>query len=209
PLWRKKPRCLEFGSGAGFPFAVEETMDIASFPMVRQDGTPAYASDLKGKTVAFYFSAHWCPPCRGFTPVLRKFYETLKARGENIEIVFFSSDKDPASFTEYFKNDHGPWLAVAFGSPEIQQVAKHYQVRGIPHLVVVNAKGECVVTGDEARGHVGNAKSEADVLEAFRHWKNAAGDWRESAGTALGAAPQPASAPAPAPPADGPGAAPA
>ncbi len=27
------------------------------------------------KIVAFYFSAHWCPPCRGFTPVLKKFYE--------------------------------------------------------------------------------------------------------------------------------------
>ena len=25
--------------------------------------------------VCFYFSAHWCPPCRGFTPVLKKFYE--------------------------------------------------------------------------------------------------------------------------------------
>ena len=24
--------------------------------------------------ICFYFSAHWCPPCRQFTPVLADFY---------------------------------------------------------------------------------------------------------------------------------------
>lgn len=29
------------------------------------------AEHLKDKVVVLYFSAHWCPPCRQFTPVLK------------------------------------------------------------------------------------------------------------------------------------------
>jgi len=34
--------------------------------------------------VAIYFSAHWCPPCRGFTPVFATKYEKLKEAGKKI-----------------------------------------------------------------------------------------------------------------------------
>ena len=37
-----------------------------------KDGKPVNAAEhLKDKVVALYFSAHWCPPCRQFTPVLK------------------------------------------------------------------------------------------------------------------------------------------
>jgi thiol-disulfide isomerase/thioredoxin len=28
--------------------------------------------------VLYYFSAHWCPPCRQFTPLLKDFYEEVR-----------------------------------------------------------------------------------------------------------------------------------
>jgi len=36
--------------------------------------------------VCFYFSAHWCPPCRGFTPILKTFYE-VKCTEDNKTII--------------------------------------------------------------------------------------------------------------------------
>ena len=32
---------------------------------------------LKDKVVGIYFSAHWCPPCRSFTPELVKSYKNV------------------------------------------------------------------------------------------------------------------------------------
>lgn len=65
----------------------------------------------ENKTVGLYFSAHWCPPCRGFTPKLAEFYKKLHAE-KNFEIVFVSSDKNEGEFQEYYKEM--PWLALPY-----------------------------------------------------------------------------------------------
>ena len=50
------------------------------------DGAHQGGNDLAGWVVGLYFSAHWCPPCRGFTPQLANYYASnLKAKG--LEIV--------------------------------------------------------------------------------------------------------------------------
>ena len=45
--------------------------------LIKSDGTSVSAeAALEGKDlVLFYFSAHWCPPCRQFTPLLKDFYD--------------------------------------------------------------------------------------------------------------------------------------
>ena len=39
--------------------------------VITKEGNKALADVLEGyKLYAIYFSAHWCPPCRNFTPML-------------------------------------------------------------------------------------------------------------------------------------------
>lgn len=83
---------------------------------------PQCSVPFQGKLVAIYFSAHWCPPCRNFTPVLKQFYEQVIAAGEAFEIVFVSFDRSEQDLSNYLKESHGDWLYVPFGSPHIQSV---------------------------------------------------------------------------------------
>ena len=62
--------------------------------------------------VAIYFSAHWCPPCKRFTPELAKFYDAANENGKSVEIVFVSMDQNEEAFGKYYKLM--PWLAVPF-----------------------------------------------------------------------------------------------
>jgi len=111
------------------------------------------ADALAGKkVVGIYFSAHWCPPCRTFTPVLKDFYEALVEQGCELEMVFVSSDRSQADMAAYMTEAHGDWLAVPHGSPAAQQLSSQFQVSGIPTLVFLRADG--TVVEREGRGLV-------------------------------------------------------
>jgi len=100
---------------------------------------------LTGKVVALYFSAHWCGPCRGFTPKLAGAYKTMVAAGKPFEIVFVSSDKDEESFDDYFADM--PWKALPFSERDLKgQLSKKYKVRGIPTLVILDENGKTLTT---------------------------------------------------------------
>lgn len=104
---------------------------------------------LAGKQrVGIYFSAHWCPPCRGYTPLLAEKYEELVGGGTPLEIVFASSDRDEPSFREYFASM--PWLALPFDFGAQQRLSQQFGVRGIPSLVILDA-GAGTVTLDGRR----------------------------------------------------------
>jgi len=111
----------------------------------------------EGGVVALYFSAHWCPPCRGFTPKLVEFYNKVKAteNGAKFELVFISSDRDEASFTEYY--NEMPWLSLPFALRDQKNtISSKFKVQGIPTLIfldamtgdVINKQGREIVQND-------------------------------------------------------------
>jgi len=117
--------------------------------LLSKEGSVSTKDALAGKkAIALYFSAHWCPPCRGFTPQLAQGYSAhLKAKG--LEVVFVSSDRDEESFKEYF--GEMPWLALPYEARDLKNsLSKKYKVRGIPSLVVIDGAGETITTDGRA-----------------------------------------------------------
>lgn len=107
-------------------------------PLVDKSGAEVDAeAALAGKVTMVYFSAHWCPPCRGFTPVLVDAYNKLKAAGKAVECVFVSGDKDDKQFNEYL--DEMPWLAVPRSDAKrIAALNQVFEVDGIPSLIILD-----------------------------------------------------------------------
>jgi len=122
--------------------------------------------------VFIYFSAHWCPPCRGFTPKWAENYKALKAAGKKFDCVFASSDKDEEAFNGYYKEM--PWLALPFSERKTKAaLAEEYECSGIPHLVVLDKKGNVVTLNGRA------GVSSADFVEDFPYLPKACYDVAE------------------------------
>ena len=113
-------------------------------------------SVLSGKTVGIYFSAHWCPPCRSFTPNLVKFRDKNK---KNFEVVFVSSDRDESAQMKYMKETYMKWYTLPHRSEAANALKKKFEIRGIPSLIIVSEDGKTITKN--GRGDVSSNPSGA------------------------------------------------
>ncbi|KAI5352327.1 hypothetical protein L3X38_005218 [Prunus dulcis] len=118
--------------------------------VIGKGGTEIPVSDLVGKNILLYFSAHWCPPCRAFLPKLLEAYHKIKAKDDAFEVIFISSDRDQGAFDEFFSGM--PWLALPFGDSRKASLSRRFKVQGIPMLIAIGPTGQTVTK--EARNLV-------------------------------------------------------
>lgn len=99
--------------------------------------------------IGLYFSAHWCGPCRRFTPKLAELYKACEADGKKFKVVFLSSDSNQEAFDEYFKEM--PWYALEYKNRELKETLSNiFEVKGIPTLVLLKSDGtEMTTTGGQ------------------------------------------------------------
>ncbi len=108
----------------------------------------SFASMAKGKKyVIIDFWASWCAPCRKAVPALKSFY--AEHSGE-VEIISVSIDKKDADWVKANREENFPWHSFL----DRQELAKAYQVKAIPAMFLLDAKGTVVaenVSLDEIR----------------------------------------------------------
>jgi nucleoredoxin len=117
---------------------------LPNIEKLRKGDSEVDVKSLDGKAVFFYFSASWCPSCRGFTPQLLEFYEKFHEQ-KNFEVVFCTWDEEEDDFDGYYAKM--PWLAVPFAQNEVvQKLSKHFNIETIPTLIGVDANSGDVIT---------------------------------------------------------------
>ncbi|UJR12294.1 hypothetical protein I4U23_017005 [Adineta vaga] len=128
-------------------------------------GTNNYiaTSRLHGKIIGLYFSGHWCPPSRSFTPKLveafKSIYNNVK---DKFDIVFLSWDRDQNAFDHYYQEM--PWKALPFSDRTRERTLREkFNVTGIPCLIVLSSTCE-ILTSE------GVAEVNTNGADAIRRW---------------------------------------
>ena len=121
-------------------------------PLLDEAGAPCDVSALRGKRVAFYFSAGWCPMCTSFEPSLLQYKAAAEAAGNPVSIIYVPSDRNATDAARRCKAMG--FLQVPFD--EAASLKKQYNVwagaesfqfgmgrrSGVPALVVLDEQVE-------------------------------------------------------------------
>jgi nucleoredoxin len=98
----------------------------------------------KKKLIGLYFSAHWCGPCRKFTPKLVAYYNKIAAAHPEFEVLFVSNDKSAGAMEGYMRDDQMPWPAMTYDKIVGNAALLKYFGGSIPCLVVVDENGKVI-----------------------------------------------------------------
>ena len=115
------------------------------------------------KYVGLFFSAEWCPPCQLMMRPLKNFYTDANLEKRQFEIVFVSKDTKKEEWFDHYKQM--PWLSLAYDSPKINELQKHFGIVGIPALIILEAKTGFVVQTK------GRKDLKEDVKGVFEQWQ--------------------------------------
>lgn len=117
----------------------------------------------KKKFILYYFSAHWCPPCRKFTPQLVEYYNRVESGHPEFEVVFYSFDKSAPEMEQYMRDSNMPWPAIDYDKRNEKKELLTAAGNGIPSLVLVEASGKLISRSFDGEKYLGPNKVLADL----------------------------------------------
>lgn len=110
------------------------------------EGTEFKLSDYRGQVVLLYFWGDWCPPCRALNPKLNEIVADNAERP--FVIVGVNSDRDPAVVQTLLRDEKISWRSF---QDHDQKISGQWDVNGFPSLVLIDASGNIVESGNSMR----------------------------------------------------------
>ncbi len=154
------------------PAGATPILDALKSKLVRcHDGTTSRVDGAeleKKKYVALYYSAHWCGPCRKFTPSLVDYYNRVAAAHPDLEIIFISADRSRFGWETYIRETKMPWLAVDYDQLAGLAGVRDLGGKSIPSLLVLDSRGRIVASSYDGEKYLGpqNALTALDQIFA-------------------------------------------
>ncbi len=105
------------------------------FSLTALDGSTFHLSDTRGRPVVLNFWATWCPPCRAEMPTIQSRSEEW---GDALLVVGIEVG-EPPNEVQSFVDSFGLTFPVVLDRQG--NVARRYQVQGLPTTVVLDADG--------------------------------------------------------------------
>lgn len=110
------------------------------------DGKALSLSDLRGKYVFLDIWASWCAPCRREIPFVKQALAEAKGKG-NFKVLSYSIDSKRDEWVncidkQQMKDDN--WIHVSTLKAWSSDIIRLYNVRGVPHTVLIDPNGNVV-----------------------------------------------------------------
>ena len=72
----------------------------------------------------------------------------MNKKGKKFEVIWISRDRTAEEFVEYYQKM--PWLAITIDNlnEKLSSLAQMYQLKGIPHLVIIDGEDGSIITMD-------------------------------------------------------------
>lgn len=130
------------------------TTEVAAKPLLDltmpdTTGTVHHLKDMivPGHYTLIDFWASWCPPCRGEMPGMKALYEKYHEKG--YDMIGVSFDQQRSAWVNAINNLAGglPWQHISDLKGWRSQGAEVYNVRGIPHTLLVGPEGTIIAEG--------------------------------------------------------------
>jgi len=129
--------------------------EASDFTLTDLVGASHTLSKLRGQVVLLDFWASWCGPCRMTMPVVDKLANEFRNAGL---VVYSINLRESQAIAEGYIKKRG--LSVQVLLDETGDVARQYQVSGIPALIIVGKDGKIAA-------HMVGAHPEEDLREAL------------------------------------------